>query len=140
MTTGNSSSKPESVFVENGVEYIAMKNALEFLDITASTFFVAAKRHADLKAAVETKVKDPRTGATYSRIKWSAVEHYAANRKSGGSNGDHPGQFKYTGWLAEDELERAAKAVSKALGREFTFERLYKGKSKDEGAADETEA
>lgn len=123
----------------NETRWMSKHAALEFLGIEDSTFFVACKRHEWLAKAVERKVRHPETGQLYTRIKAEAVERYAAERKAGGNGGDHPGQFKYTCWLSEEELEKAQKALTKALGREVELGRLYKGKGKADAAETDAE-
>lgn len=119
------------VNVINGVdvsgEWLYKFQALTVLEIQDSTLFVACKRHDWLAKAVDRGYRHPETGQKVTRIKTEAVLRYLLDHhnSNGGGSGEHPGQFKYTTWLAEDEVEKAERALAKALGREVTIDRLY---------------
>lgn len=111
----------------NTNDLITVKKALRELNIKASTFYVACKRHQWLKdAIVELYNDDVERNVKY--ITRSAIERYANERKSGGS-ANHDGTLKHTLWLADGEVEEAAELLSKAFGRPITIVRLYRSKS-----------
>lgn len=136
METNTTVQKPAAVFTEDGVEWIAKAFALEFLGIEDSTLFVACQRHEWLAQSIQRKVRHPVTGGLYTRMRWDAVLRYSQERRPGGGGGDHPGQFKVSTWLAEDEMEVASKLLSERFGREIVLGRLYTAKPKDEAEAE----
>lgn len=133
----------ETVKTINGIdvtgEWLTKFQALTVLEIQDSTLFVACKRHEWLAQAVQRGYRHPETGTKITRIKTEAVLRYLNDHhnSNGGGSGDHPGQFKYTTWLAEDEVEKAEKALAKVLGREVKVDRLYVKKAAE---AETTEA
>src|SRR5688572_15943613 len=81
-------------------DLMPMRKALELLDIKASTFGVAVKRHDYLRNAI-VRETHPETGALWTQVSRSAVDRYMSERKSGGTDGSHPGQLKHTTFLSE---------------------------------------
>ena len=121
---------------------MAVKLALKRLDIEASSFFVAKKRHEYLRNAIGTRVSEE-TGAEYAVILVSAVERYEAERKVGGGSSAHNGTKKFALWLSDAEIEQAARVLSESFGRTVTIDRLYKVKVKGEavnGTTDDNES
>jgi hypothetical protein len=121
-------------------DLIRMDLALKALgDIKPSTFWVACKRHDYLKQAIVTEIHEE-TGKKWTRISRAAVERYAAERRAGGSSGSHPGEFKVTTWLKEEEFEKAAELLTKAFKRPITIDRLYRAKANEtNGTTDEAD-
>ena len=136
-TNTNPVQKPAAVFTEDGVEWIAKAFALEFLGIEDSTLFVACQRHDWLKDSIQRKVRHPVTGGLYTRMRWDAVLRYSQERRPGGGGSDHPGQFKVTTWLAEDEMAVASELLTKHFGREIVLGRAYAAKDKTDDKATE---